>query len=74
MDQLLVCCSGMGGLCHRKCLGYYILIKEDNIQYMQTTESSGPNSAQDWIQFSKADLTHAHGRENPQKCVGGLCM
>lgn len=41
---------------------------------MQTAKPSGQNIAQDWIQFSKAVLTCAHGGDNPQECVGGLCI
>lgn len=47
-----------------KWLGAYTVIKEDKMhQYMQTAKPSGPNSARDWIQFSKAVSTHAHGSE-----------
>lgn len=35
---------------------------------MQTAKPSGPISPHDWIQFSKAVLTHAHGRETPWVC------
>lgn len=49
-------------LCHLKWLGCYTLIEEEKIhQYMTTAKPSGPHSAKDWIQFSKAVLAHAHG-------------
>ncbi len=41
-------------------------------QHMQTAKPSGPNSAQDWIQFSKAVLTHARGSET-HKSVWVAC-
>lgn len=58
---------------HPKWLEYYTVIKEEKIhQHMQTGKPSGPNSAQDWIQFSKAVLTHAHGSET-HKSVWVAC-